>query len=395
MVKIAIIAYVMAMRPIIIHISNDFPDPLAPDKTKAVKNLIDGTPEFHHIVYSLNRVNGWSGVESFPFGEDYTAIAYRALPKGILWEHRLQDVAVWIIADIEKRGIKPDLIQGHKFTVEGLIAKQMAAHFRVPFVCSLQGDTDTKILSIKKGLHAAYQDIADRAAMIFPFAAWPIAEFRRHLTLADHKLCVLPVAPSIDTLTPAPVIDTPRFLSVFHLDSWQRKNVLSVVAAIRKLATRYPDMTLDICGRGSPDTLLTLKTAIAKSGIENKVNFLGPAPNGDLPTLMKNYVALVLPSRRESYGLVYAEALFSGLPILYSKDRGIDGLLPPDKIGYRCDPLSIDDIAAGLEHLWTQQGVLKSSVAELQSSGGLDILRSGPIIKKYREALQKVLAGTA
>lgn len=380
------------MRPIIIHISNDFPDPIVPNKTRAVQNLIDGTPEFRHIVYSLNRVDGWSGIAPLSFGADRTAIAYKALPKGLLWESRLRDVGAWIIADLARQNIVPDLLQGHKFTVEGLIARQLAAVYKKPFVCSIQGDTDTRILQTKVSLRPTYQDIADKAALLFPFAIWPVATFQNYITLAEDKIRVLPVVPGIDTLSSAPAIHEPRLLTVFHLDSWKRKNVLGVIHAIKSLQSSFPDITLDIYGRGTPSTLMALTKLIAESGMEKSVKPLGPAPNGELPTLMKNYAAFVLPSKRESYGLVHAEALFSGLPVLYSKGRGIDGFFDEKTIGYGCNPLDTEDIARGIAHLITNQSTLKDSIAQLQNSGGMDIIRKQHILNVYRQGLLEALA---
>jgi len=40
----------------ILHISADFPDQLNSNSTNAVKNLIDGTKDWDHIIFSLNRV---------------------------------------------------------------------------------------------------------------------------------------------------------------------------------------------------------------------------------------------------------------------------------------------------------------------------------------------------
>ena len=44
----------------ILHISADYPDPIAPAKTKAVHNLLAATNDIPHAIYSINRVN-WPG----------------------------------------------------------------------------------------------------------------------------------------------------------------------------------------------------------------------------------------------------------------------------------------------------------------------------------------------
>ena len=56
----------------ILHISADFPDPLQPNKTKAVSMLLDLTGErFRHHVYSLNRVGLGNGIAAVDFDDGW------------------------------------------------------------------------------------------------------------------------------------------------------------------------------------------------------------------------------------------------------------------------------------------------------------------------------------
>lgn len=59
----------------ILHISADFPDPLVPEKTRAVENLIARADGFRHIVYSINRVSWRKDIALLEFAEDQTAIS--------------------------------------------------------------------------------------------------------------------------------------------------------------------------------------------------------------------------------------------------------------------------------------------------------------------------------
>lgn len=52
-----------------------------------------------------------------------------------------------------------------------------------------------------------------------------------------------------------------------------------------------------------------------------------------------------LSSKTETFGLVYAEAISQGLPIIYSEGQGFDGLFPEGYIGYHVDPINPTDIA--------------------------------------------------
>src|SRR6202012_2399210 len=63
---------------------------------------------------------------------------------------------------------------------------------------------------------------------------------------------------------------------------------------------------------------------------------------------MSESTALVLPSHHETFGMVYVEALFAGVPILYSKGTGIDGFLHDLDVGIAVNPKSEMDISNAL-----------------------------------------------
>ncbi len=378
--------------PIILHISSDYPDPIKPNKTIAVYNLVEGTPEYRHVVYSLNRENGWSGITAEPFGQDRVAVRYKAPPKGLFWGSRLKNVAGWIGEDLKKKNIIPDLVEAHKFTVEGLIGQDLAREFSCPLVCDIQGGTDTKILRIKLGLRRRYRQIAQESSLFFPYAPWSIEPFEKLAGLERGKCRCLPVTPDLDNLQPANPVDKNRLLSVFHLDGWKHKNFTGLIRAVKKLSAQNDNIKLDVYGGGKPETLAAMENLIKRYDVQNHVHLRGSVSNNELPEIMKNYTAFVLPSLVESYGLVYVEALFSGLPILFSKGRGIDGYMDEKSIGYACNPRSVEDIADGIDYLIQNQRELKTGIANLQTEGSLDILRRENILNVYRAGINAVLA---
>ena len=52
----------------------------------------------------------------------------------------------------------------------------------------------------------------------------------------------------------------------------------------------------------------------------------------------------IQPSFTETFGLSYIEALTQGLPVIYSKGQGIDGMFEDGDVGYSVDPNSPQDI---------------------------------------------------
>ena len=53
----------------------------------------------------------------------------------------------------------------------------------------------------------------------------------------------------------------------------------------------------------------------------------------------------VMPSFKETFGLVYAEALSQGMPIVYAKGQGIDGFFKDGEVGFSVNPTNYESIA--------------------------------------------------
>jgi glycosyltransferase involved in cell wall biosynthesis len=367
----------------IIHISADFPDPIVPAKTRAVANLIAASPGFHHVVYSLNRVRWDKGISMTRFGDRHTAIAYGAPPYGIGLTRFLRPVARAIIDDLHRRELSVSLVHAHKFSVEGLIAADVSTAVECPFLCSLWGDTDTRIFEAKRGLRRRYRDIAARSKVLLPAAPWTADYFHRALGVANGKMRLLPVITAGDDILPPVTSHSPRLVSVFSLDSWKRKGLDQLVKAALQAARDIPGLTLDIFGTGGKRSVEAAEAILHKHCALDVVRLRGVLAHDSVQRAMNGYAAFVMAPRRETYGMVHVEALLAGLPILWSRNQGVDGLFDRLDIGYRADPESSDDIAAGIRILVAHERLLKSNIARLQCEGAFEHLRRHRIGADY------------
>ncbi len=375
---------------IVLHISADFPDPLVPEKTRAVENLIAEAEGFRHIIYSINRVSWRNDIALFPFAEDRTAIAYGAPPYGIRLAHHLSAVAEAIRIDLESKRVMPDLIHAHKFSVEGLVASELSEKTGIPFVASLWGDTDIKIFETKKMLRSRYKKVAGDAALLLPPAPWTREYFRQALPLDPSHFELLPVMTAGEAIIAPKAVGEPRLVSVFALDSWRRKGLDVLAQAAALLSKEMPGLTIDVYGRGSPRSLLEANQAIQKAGAENCVRLMGPLPHVKVQSTINRYAAFVMAPRRETFGMVHVEAVLAGVPILWSKERGVDGLFDGFEVGRRCDPNSVADVADAIRFLVKNEPRLKKSIARRQSDDSFRSLRREGIGKRYIGLLSRL-----
>ena len=157
-------------RPVIVHISGDFPDCIAPNKTRAITNLVEATSEFDHIVYSLNRYPHGAESNRCSSSNNKIALAYGAPSKGFFLRSRMEALADWIVASLVARRRQIDVIHAHKLTIEGIAGRRIADAMKIPFVCSVQTDTDTKIVWARPDLRAHFRHIWKTADYAVPFS---------------------------------------------------------------------------------------------------------------------------------------------------------------------------------------------------------------------------------
>lgn len=75
------------------------------------------------------------------------------------------------------------------------------------------------------------------------------------------------------------------------------------------------------------------------------VKYIEPLPKEKLINIYRSNDIFVMPSYRETFGLVYPEAMSQGLPVIYSKGQGFDGQFDEGVIGYSVNSKDPNDIA--------------------------------------------------
>ena len=110
---------------------------------------------------------------------------------------------------------------------------------------------------------------------------------------------------------------------------------------IIEIAKSNPSLKFKIAGDGSERAWV--QKSIAEYGLANQIQLLGPVPNGELPELYAEAIALVLPSRSEGLPLTILEALSCGIPVVASDVGGIGDVITHSKNGFL---LKKDDVDA-------------------------------------------------
>lgn len=134
--------------------------------------------------------------------------------------------------------------------------------------------------------------------------------------------------------------DTHEPLRLFYVGRINKnKNIRAIISAIEVLKQRGQAATLTVVGKIESNE----EYEIIKESKDTEYY-----PLQDKEALVKMYRQhdiFVMPSFNETFGLVYAEAMSQGLPVIYTAGEGFDGQFPNGTVGYAIDPNNPQTIA--------------------------------------------------
>ena len=378
-------------KPVIWHLSADFPDPIMPEKTPVFRRLVDLTAGyFDHRVFSLNRAS--PGIMRRPFlaGLEFEygyAAQYAAPGKGIFHHTILRRLGDRLARHLAS-GPRPELLVGHKLTIEGVAIARAARLLDVPYALTIQGDSDLKVMAARPDLKPQFAQIFHGAACVFVLAPWTLAAVEERLGRSTAPVRLMPCPAAIEDARPAdPTGD--GLISIFHLRHARRKNLARIAAAFEIMRRNHPDETLTVIGGGDgSDFRMAARMIPPNSGI----SFEGHLDAANVRTRLTKATGFVLPSRRESFGLVFIEALMHGLPIIYPAGAAVDGYFDGLPFALRVDARSSEEIAAAMETLIGKEAALKGSLNDWQQSASARRFFDSSIRQTFAAGLNQALA---
>ena len=231
-----------------------------------------------------------------------------------------------------------DLVHAHGPVFNGLPAARVARALNVPLVLSVHTNPFSKLME-RPLTRLLTRRVLERADCVCP-----VSEFLRTQIDASGirpRRTVVTYNP-VDTelFRPAGADGRPHRHIVFAGRLEPYKGGRRVVEAFASIAERWPGWRLTIAGDG-PERSELERLLRHDPGLAPRVQLVGGYSRPELARLLVTADCFVYPSERETFGIVLAEAMATGLPVV-APDRTappefIDersGLLvPPDDVG--------------------------------------------------------------
>ena len=162
----------------------------------------------------------------------------------------------------------------------------------------------------------------------------------------------------------------------------QRKNQVTVADAIEEMKKEGMNIEYEIIGKKEDTKLVDIIKE--KSFVEIK-DFM---PKEQLINEYRNNDLFVLASTNETFGLVYAEAMTQGLPVIYTRGQGFDEQFEEGTVGYAVACDSVDEIKTGIISVMKNYDSLSKSCFELSKRFNWNDVAEN-LKEEYRKCISK------
>jgi len=133
------------------------------------------------------------------------------------------------------------------------------------------------------------------------------------------------------------------------LTSERYKGMDTLITALPKLLTRWPDLQLVAVGEGNDKEWLV--DLVQEHGVQRHVHFLSAVSYAQLAACYSACNIFALPSRGEGFGLVYLEAMACGKPVIGGAHGGAPEVIEDGVTGYLVQHGDAVQLATSIETL--------------------------------------------
>ncbi|RBP20319.1 glycosyltransferase involved in cell wall biosynthesis [Marinobacter pelagius] len=260
--------------------------------------------------------------------------AFPRVPYGNYW--LFKRTAYRLFKDYVKHHGKPDVLHAHAAIYGGAVAADLGREFDIPVVLTEHST------GFARGAYSSWQlKLAEKAIVgsrsriaVSPSLGELLG--KKFAFSKDHwKWIPNVVADRFKTPESFERKDRPvRFLNLALMTP--KKGQFDLIEAFHAVAQQGLSAELWLAGDGP--IRAELKRRAVNLGIEDRVRFLGLIAPGSVPKLLSEIDVMVVSSHYETFGVVAAEALMAGVPVIATRCGGPeciveegDGFLVPPK----------------------------------------------------------------
>lgn len=241
-----------------------------------------------------------------------------------------------------------DVIHAHTVFSGGYTAYKLWQRYGIPYVVAVRStDVNTffKYMVHLRRLGVEIMRCAQQVVFLSPayqksvLSRWVPTQFRQEIL---EKSVVIPngIAPLfLQQSAPAKKAPQEPLELIYVGDINSNKNPGLTITAAQHLQAMGKSVHLTAVGSIKEDKYRLLMEQT------NFVTHYDRCPQEQVIQHLRKADIFVMPSHTETFGLVYAEAMSQGLPVLYTAGQGFDGHFPDGTVGYAVSDTDAEALA--------------------------------------------------
>lgn len=250
------------------------------------------------------------------------------------------------------RAARPHILHAHWWLPGGLIGTVASLITQVPLVLTTHG-TDVEMLRKHRWTMPLARLVFAHARAITCGSNY-LRDQLLSLDVVDEsrvRVVPMPVNPVFEVAKSKVQVSNRMVLTVARLT--RQKSIDTLIDAIALV----PNVRLRIIGDG-PERA-NLEQHVRDLHLDDRVEFIGALPQTELPPHYAACAAFVLPSIREGMGLVLAEALLCGAPVIATNSGGATDIVRDGETGLLVPERDVRALANAIEKMLSDRALAR------------------------------------
>lgn len=247
------------------------------------------------------------------------------------------------------------VVHAHSLFSNGYIAYKLKKEFGIPYIVAVRNTDVNTFFKYMLHLKSLGVNILKEAQkVIFLSKSYRDLVIGRYVPdhLKDEILHKTEIIPNgiddfwIKNINTPKSIEKNKSIKLIYVGVINKnKNIITTIKAIQLLHKRGYNVQFTVVGRIDNNDIYDQVINLSF------LKYVPPIKKEELISIYRKNDIFVMPSISETFGLVYAEAISQGLPIVYSKGQGFDGQFKDGEVGYSVRSDSAEEIASSVEEI--------------------------------------------
>lgn len=273
---------------------------------------------------------------------------------------------------ISKMG-KPDIIHAHNTFWVGLSAMKISIKYNIPYIVT-EHSSRFVLGSITKSMHGIASKVLAAASTCIAVSD---SVGLKLLEYGAVKVETISNVVNTDFFS-LPKLKRPEKFTFCAIGNMTKNKAFDVLLRAFQVIVSESDDDIRLIIGGGGECLDDYKTLCDQLGLSEKVTFLGNVCRDEVREILWASHALILPSYKETFGVVLIEALATGIPVIGSRCGGPESIID-ENCGYIFEPGNFLELSEKMTALrrrsWEGNSLREYTIKRFSETALVDNLR--------------------